>query len=96
MNKDGYGDIPFEYSSLFLKVLADNPSLSFFYISPLKFFIEQLSLILPFFKPDPVFVDIRPSITPNFFGWEKIEPKNKNMFAERKMKLKDYKVEFFH
>jgi len=96
MNKDGYGDIPFEYSSLFLKVLADNPNLSFFYISPLKFFIEQLSLILPFFKPDPVFVDIRPSINPNFFGWEKIEPKNKNMFAERKMKLKDYKIEFFH
>ena len=71
MNKDGYGDIPFEYSSLFPKVLADNPNLSFFYISPLKFFIEQLSLILPFFKPDSVFIDIRPSINPNFFGWEK-------------------------
>lgn len=85
-DKDGYGDFPFEYSSLFLEVIAKKPELSFVYFSPLKTVIDIISRILPIFNPPPVFSDARPRMKADFFGWDrkerKIKPKLTNKIRE--------------
>ena len=67
---DGFGDLPFEYTSLFLKILADIPELRYIYFSPLRVVLEHISRIMPFLRPKPVFEDTRPKIKPEFFGWK--------------------------
>lgn len=85
-DKDGYGDFPFEYSSLFLEVIAKKPELSFIYFSPLRTAIDIISRVLPIFNPPPVFSDVRPKMNPDFFGWDKkqrkIKPKLVNKIRE--------------
>jgi nitrous oxidase accessory protein len=82
-DKDGYGDFPFEYSSLFLEVIAKKPELSFIYFSPLKTVIDIISRVLPIFNPPPVFSDARPRMKADFFGWDRKERKIKPKLINR-------------
>jgi len=72
-DRDGIGDIPFRYETLFMKVLIDYPEIRFLYFSPIRTLLEYVSNVLPFLKPKAVFSDSKPKISPEFFGWDKKE-----------------------
>lgn len=67
LDQDGFGDIPFKYETLFVKLLLDYPEIRFLYFSPLRSLIEYVSHVLPFLKPEPIFSDPKPKIKPDFY-----------------------------
>lgn len=61
-NKDGYGDIPFEYYVYTDKIMQYKPSVKFFYGSPVMSIVNFLSQLIPFSEPEVVAVDNKPRI----------------------------------
>lgn len=70
LDGDGFGDFPFRYESLFIKLLLDYPEIRFLYFSPLRTLFEYISNVLPFLKPEAIFSDQKPRVSPEFFGWK--------------------------
>lgn len=65
INKDGTGDIPFIYESLFENIIDKNPKLRLFIYSPATQAIELASQAVPVIKPIPKLTDKYPLSLPN-------------------------------
>jgi nitrous oxidase accessory protein len=59
-NKDGMGDIPFEYYVYVDKLWLYNPNVKFFYGSVVIDLLNFLAKFIPFSEPDLLAVDKRP------------------------------------
>lgn len=63
-NKDGIGDIPYVYESLFEQLIDKYPNLRLFINSPASKAIELASEAIPLIKPDPKLTDKFPLTRP--------------------------------
>lgn len=64
LNRDGFGDIPYELRSLSGEMIGERPELSFFRGTAALGVIEAMSKVLPLFEARPVLVDGHPRMRP--------------------------------
>lgn len=75
-DKDGYGDIPFEYYVYTDRVMQYMPSVKFFYGSPVISVINFLSRLIPFSEPVIIAIDENPLIYLRYGNERENENKN--------------------
>jgi nitrous oxidase accessory protein len=68
LDRDGFGDLPYELRSLSGALVSAHPTLAFFRGSPALALVSAAGQVLPLFAPKPLVRDPRPRTAP--FAWE--------------------------
>lgn len=62
LDRDGYGDVPFEQTSAINGIVDRRPLARFFHGTPAAGLLDLLAAAFPMFAPPPLFVDSRPRV----------------------------------
>jgi len=61
LDRDGFGDVPYEARSLSGTLVASHPQLAWFHGTPALFLLDAASHVVPLLRPRPILVDRRPA-----------------------------------
>ena len=68
LNRDGFGDVPYELRSLTNRLTGTYPSLAFLHGTPTLALVEAISFIVPLFQARTLLVDPAPRMAPLTLG----------------------------
>lgn len=62
LDRDGFGDVPYEVASLVGQLTGKRPALEFFSGTPTLFLVELTGRVMPIFEPQVLVRDLRPAV----------------------------------